>query len=59
MDFLNMPLHICFDTEPPITTSHSAAKQLPLVCKHVTVQVIFPFVAEGAVFKWTVEESLQ
>jgi hypothetical protein len=54
-----MPLHICFDTEPPITTLHGAVKQLVLVCKHVPIQVIFPFITEGAVFKWTIEESLQ
>jgi nickel-dependent lactate racemase len=58
MHFLDMPLHICFDTEPPITTLHSAIK-LVLVSKHVPIQVVFPFITEVAVFKWTVEESLQ
>jgi hypothetical protein len=53
-----MPLHICLDTESPITTVHSATKQLTLMLKHVSIQVIFPFIAEGAVFEWANEESL-
>lgn len=59
MDFLYMPLHICLYTELPTTTIHRAGKQLPLMLKHMTVQVIFPNVAERAVFKWANERSLQ
>lgn len=54
-----MPLHICLYTELPTTTIHRAGKQLPLMLKHMTVQVIFPNVAERAVFKWANERSLQ
>ena len=59
MEFLNMPLHICLDTESPITTVHSATEQLALMLKHVSIQVVLPFIAEGAVFEWANEESLQ
>jgi|SwirhisoilCB2_FD_contig_91_866567_length_553_multi_1_in_0_out_0_1 hypothetical protein len=59
MDFLNMPLHICLHTEPHITTIQGATKQFALMLKHVSVQVIFSFIAEGAVFKWANKESLQ
>jgi hypothetical protein len=59
MDFLNMPLHICLQAKLPITTIHSATKQFALMLKHVPVQVIFPFIAEGAVFKWANKEFLQ
>lgn len=59
MELLNMPLHICLDTESPITTVHSATEQLALMLKHVSIQVVLPFIAEGAVFEWANEESLQ
>ena len=59
MELLNMSLHICLDTESPITTVHSATEQLALMLKHVSIQVVLPFIAEGAVFEWANEESLQ
>jgi len=58
MELLNMSLHICLDTESPITTVHSATEQLALMLKHVSIQVVLPFIAEGAVFEWANEESL-
>jgi hypothetical protein len=59
MHFLDMSLHICLELEPLSTTFQGACKQLPLMLKHMPVQVIFSYIAEGAVFKWAGEGSLQ
>jgi hypothetical protein len=59
MDFLNMSLHITFDTELAVASLDRACKKFPLVSKQMSVQMVLPAIGEGATVYMVGKGSLQ
>lgn len=59
MHFLNMSLHITFDTEFAMASFDRTCKKFSLVCKQMSVQMVLPAIAENTTIYIAGKGSLQ